>query len=419
MTKNNLLSEKLNYTGISQTPTHLHLCSYNPEGVHDCNGKDIDEMIPHLQPNSINWIQIHGLQNTETVQKVCQHFGIDFLVTQDILNADHLTKIEEHENYNVIILKQLTAEKDNNYLSQQLCIIQGENFLLTFVEKETEMLNEIHTALEKNVLKIRNRQTDFLLSVILNSVMTSFMSIISDLEDELEDMEGRLLSSNPAEMPGIEEIQQYRRIFRLIKKSILPLKEHINKLLHSDNTLLHKSNRPFFNDVNDHLQFVLQTLEGCRDMISALVDLYLSNNDQRMNGICAGGTGSFIDHLHSADILSRYLGNEFQLDARTELEIRLSFCLDTHACNRNGCLSAVPQKEMVLIRKHGQKRETGYIYFPEQIKIHHPAIHLLIKNCQPCERKNYTKKSSPISSRPCLWLKRNCTTKILFSSSSQ
>ena len=126
MTKNNLLSEKLNYTGISQTPTHLHLCSYNPEGVHDCNGKDIDEMIPHLQPNSINWIQIHGLQNTETVQKICQHFGIDFLVTQDILNADHLTKIEEHENYNVIILKQLTAEKDNNYLSQQLCIIQGE-----------------------------------------------------------------------------------------------------------------------------------------------------------------------------------------------------------------------------------------------------------------------------------------------------
>ena len=135
------------------------------------------------------------------------------------------------------------------------------------------------------MLKIRNRQTDFLLSVILNSVMTSFMSIISDLEDELEDMEGRLLSSNPAEMPGIEEIQQYRRIFRLIKKRILPLKEHIKKLLHSANTLLHKSNRPFFNDVNDHLQFVLQTLEGCRDMISALVDLYLSNNDQRMNGI--------------------------------------------------------------------------------------------------------------------------------------
>ena len=62
-------------------------------------------------------------------------------------------------------------------------------------------------------------------------------------------------------------------------------KEQMSKLFHADNVLLHKANRPFFNDVNDHLQFVLQTLDGCRDMISALVDLYLSNNDQRMNNI--------------------------------------------------------------------------------------------------------------------------------------
>ena len=62
--------------------------------------------------------------------------------------------------------------------------------------------------------------------------------------------------------------------------------EEISKLLHPiDNDLLHKASRPFFNDVNDHLQFVLQTLDGCRDMISALVDIYLSNNDRRMNSI--------------------------------------------------------------------------------------------------------------------------------------
>ena len=31
MTRNNLLSEKLNYTGASHTPTHLHFCTYNTE----------------------------------------------------------------------------------------------------------------------------------------------------------------------------------------------------------------------------------------------------------------------------------------------------------------------------------------------------------------------------------------------------
>lgn len=63
-------------------------------------------------------------------------------------------------------------------MPQQIAIVQGGNYLLTFMEKETDFLNDINTALEKNVLKIRNRQSDFLLSVILNSVMASFISII-------------------------------------------------------------------------------------------------------------------------------------------------------------------------------------------------------------------------------------------------
>lgn len=184
-----------------------------------------------------------------------------------------------------MILKLLFSN-DDGYVPQQIAIVQGGNYLLTFMEKETDFLNDINTALEKNVLKIRNRQSDFLLSVILNSVMASFISIISELEDGLEDLEEQLLSPEQTDMPGIENIQQYRRNFRVIKKCILPLKEEISKLLHTtDNDLLHKASRPFFNDVNDHLQFVLQTLDGCRDMISALVDIYLSNNDRRMNSI--------------------------------------------------------------------------------------------------------------------------------------
>lgn len=285
MAKNNLLSEQLAYTGASHTPTHLHLCSYNAEAISMQDGKDMDDLVPFLNENAVNWIQIHGFRNTETIQQVCQYFNVDFLTMQDILNSNHQTKIEQHDAYNVVILKLLSPDA-GGYLPQQIAIVQGRNFLLTFIEKETDFLNDINTALKKNVLKIRNRQSDFLLSVILNSVMASFISIISALEDGLEDLEEQLLSPDRTDVTGIENIQQYRRNFRVIKKCILPLKEEIGKLLHTaDNELLHKSNRPFFNDVNDHLQFVVQALDGCRDMISALVDIYLSNNEQRMNSI--------------------------------------------------------------------------------------------------------------------------------------
>ena len=285
MAKNNLLSEQLNYNGASQTPTHLHLCSYSTTSVEKHRTDTADGLDPVLKKDSINWIQVHGLQNATVIRQVCERFNIDFLTTQDILNADHPTKIEEHDDYNVIIIKLLSRDNDGGYIPQHLGIVQGENFLITFTEQETDFFNEILSAIDNNVLKIRNRQTDYLLSVILNSVMASFMSILSTMEDELEDLEERFLSPDTGEDPGIEEIQAHRRNYRLIRKCILPLKEQISKLFHTENRLLHKNNRPFFNDVNDHLQFALQTLEGCRDMVGALIDLYISGNDQRMNSI--------------------------------------------------------------------------------------------------------------------------------------
>ena len=103
--KNNLLSEKLIYTGESQTPTHLHLCTYNANEMQEVSGADFHEISSSLNSERINWLQVHGMKNTETVREICEHFEINFLVLQDILNANHPTKIEEHDNYIVLILK--------------------------------------------------------------------------------------------------------------------------------------------------------------------------------------------------------------------------------------------------------------------------------------------------------------------------
>ena len=97
MTKNNLLSEKLNYIGESETPTHLHVSSYNAEQIQTFRGHDIKDIQPLIKENCINWIQVHGLQNTETIHEICNYFNIDFLTIQDILNSEHPTKIEEHD----------------------------------------------------------------------------------------------------------------------------------------------------------------------------------------------------------------------------------------------------------------------------------------------------------------------------------
>lgn len=291
--KNNLLSEKLIYTGDSQTPTHLHLCTYNASEMQEVSGDSFASIAERINNERINWLQIHGLRNTEMIREICTHFEIDFLILQDILNADHPTKIEEHDNYTVLILKlfHLNPKEEDSpeevldeLEQQQLCIIQGTNFVLTFLENETDFFDDVSSALRNDVLKIRGRQSDYLLSVLLNSVMGNYIAIVSSIDDSLEDLEEELLTISEGHDIGIQ-IQALRRQYMLMKKAILPLKEQYVKLLRGENARMHKVNRAYFNDVNDHLQFVLQTIEICRETLSSLVDLYISNNDLRMNDI--------------------------------------------------------------------------------------------------------------------------------------
>lgn len=277
--KNNLLSDKLAYNGDTKTLTHLHLCSYNVDRVEEFSGDDLDDVKSHFLPDGIAWLQIHGLEDTDAVQAVCTHFGIDFLVMQDILNTDHASKVEEHDQYNVIISKQIMGDE-----AMQVCLVQGVNFVLTFQERDNDFFDDVTRAIRNNVLKIRTRQSDYLLSVLLNSLMTSYMSIAAAISDELEELESALLAETNDRDIGVQ-MQELRRDYMLLKRTVWPLKEQYSRLLRSDSSLLHRVNRPFFNDVNDHLLDVAQNIDICRETLSSLMDLYISNNDLRMNDI--------------------------------------------------------------------------------------------------------------------------------------
>lgn len=282
--KNNLLSDQLVYNGVSTTATHLHLHRYNKNEMEEFSGETFKPLQKEIHKDSICWLQIHGLQNTEIIREISEYFGINFLVMQDILNIHHPTKIEEYDSHLVLIMKLFHSDKNKQLIKQQICIIQGENFVLTFSESDSLFFNDVAMAIKNDVLSIRNRQTDYLLSVLLNNVMGNYRNTITEIEESLEEMESSLLSISSSNNLGAK-IQNYRRQYMRIKRSVYPLKEQYSKLLRSESNLLHPSNKVFFNDVNDHLQFVLQTIDICREILSSLVDLYISNNDLRMNDI--------------------------------------------------------------------------------------------------------------------------------------
>lgn len=281
---NNLLSERLVYTGRSPVTTHIHICSYDKDGAVSGNGFSLDETLPYYRPGKMNFIQFHGLNDTVLLSEFCDHFGIGLLVRQDILNVNHPVKVEQHDNFNFIVGKLLSDDEDDTLELRHVCIVQGADFVIVFAEDDIELFSEVIKAIGNNAFKIRQRQSDYLVDVLLNSLVMSYVDKANVIKDQLEDVEERLLSLGNSDV-DIQELQAYRKKYLQLKKVLMPLREQSSRLSSGENLLVHKVNRPFWNDVTDHLALAVQLVENIHETIASLVDLYLSNNDLRMNNI--------------------------------------------------------------------------------------------------------------------------------------
>lgn len=285
--RNNLLNDKFAYSGDDKpTPTQLHLCSYSPEGVEELSSSNLDDIKPAIAKNRISWLQINGLLDANTVKAVCDCFGISFLTAQDILNTDHQPKLEDNGAYIVAIMRKYSNGSNpyDDLEESNIAVIMGSDFVLSFMEKETPYFNEVRNALKNNVFKIRERTSDYLFSVLLNSVIADYVSISMRIDDMLEDLGSELMIGNADKSTGTR-LQSLRQQYIRLKHGIAPLRDQFGMFFRSENPIIHHTTHPFFSDVNDHLQLTFQTLEICRETLASLTDLYVANNDVRLNAI--------------------------------------------------------------------------------------------------------------------------------------
>jgi magnesium transporter len=70
-----------------------------------------------------------------------------------------------------------------------------------------------------------------------------------------------------------------------LRKSVWPLREVISGLERTESELIKDSTGIFLRDVYDHTIQVIDTVETYRDMLSGMLDIYLSSLSNRMNEV--------------------------------------------------------------------------------------------------------------------------------------
>lgn len=283
---NRHLAERYYYAGEHETATNIRLTQYNADNLHTRNLKaDETSFRKFADANSINWFQVSGLTDSEAITRMVNEFGMHNLDAKDILTPQHVVKIEEYDKHTLIVLNSTYYDANMEINTEHISILITGNVVISFTESNNPVFESVYKALESDTLNIRKRNSGLLLAFLLNTIIANLVESASKVEEMLEDIEETLLDIKNDQGNMGQLIQQRRKEYMIIRKNSQPLKEQFAKLLRTENGIITPDALPIYNDLSDQLQFIIQTTDSCREIISSLVDLYISNNDLRMNAI--------------------------------------------------------------------------------------------------------------------------------------
>ncbi len=230
------------------------------------------------------WVNIDGLQDTALIEQICNHFQVHALTIEDILHPEQRPKVEEGEGYIYVVLKMLQYEgKDKMVNAEQVSVILGSNFVLSFQERPGDTFESVRNRLRGGKGRIRRSGADYLMYALIDTIVDHYFLVLERVGDLLEDVEEVLMTHSPKST--LHTLYTLKREMLAIRKVVWPLREVIYKLEREEYKLIKKSTHIYLRDIYDHVIQVIDTVETIRDMLASMFDLYQSTLSNRMNAI--------------------------------------------------------------------------------------------------------------------------------------
>lgn len=245
----------------------------------------VDDIPNHkeLDDKYLWWIIVDSLSDVKTVEKLAQKFEINELVTENILNTSQRTNIEEHKHFVFTVVKRLFLNKDDQIDIEQISLIIGKNFVITFLENGITPFNSLFSRVEEPNNKLRKLGSDYLSYLILDFIVDDYFYIIEDINIRMEDIEVDIIER--PDQKALIKIHKLRKELMMLQKIIWPLREVISTLVRFDGSIIKDSSNIYYRDVYDHLFQILDTVDAFMDMLSGMLDIYLTNNGNKMNEV--------------------------------------------------------------------------------------------------------------------------------------
>ncbi len=261
----------------------MSVIDYSAEAFEEKKIQSIEEILKYKNSNTVTWVIIEGLTDVDIVERIGAMFDIHQLVLEDILNTHQRPKFEEYDDHLYIVLKCLLPE-DNEFAvtCEQISLLVLKKFVFAFKEKKDDLFHAVQQRIRLNKDRIRKMGSDYLTYTVLDIIVDQNFILIDSLDDAITSLEDSLLDSEPTSNT-LNTIQILKREVISIRKHISPVRELITGMLRSESELIDQKTHIYLKDVYDHTVRVIESIESYREILTGLLDIYVSSVSNKMN----------------------------------------------------------------------------------------------------------------------------------------
>lgn len=269
-----------------QEATEVCICAYDYTAADfkEYPLANISETFAFKDNKANTWINIDGLRK-EDVEAICNYYGVHYLLIEDILSIGQRPKMDEVEGVIYALLNMLYFDEERNSVeSEQVSIVLGDNFILSFQENnQKDVFNPIRDKLKMPNSKIRQRNVDYLCYNMIDVIVDNYYTVLEKLGEKIEILEEEIIRTSNNN--SLARINGLRKELIVLKRNIGPVRDMVNGFMRTESSLLEDRTLKYFKDVYDHIVQANDLVENYRDMILSLQDLYMNKVNLRLNEV--------------------------------------------------------------------------------------------------------------------------------------
>ncbi len=265
-------------------PPRIYLFDYNEDKFTERQVEAVDECKPPTDKSTIRWINVDGIQNRDMISKIGESFGLHPLTIEDIFTHDQQPKVEALPEYALVIMRMIrTKQQNDSVVSEQISILLGHNYVLSFQEEEGDVFDPVRRRIREPGSRIRKSGADYLAYSLMDLIVDNYFVLLNEISERIEKSQEQLIVEPTAET--LRVIYDLKRAMAEMRRYTWPVREIALRLERESPQMFKKGTRPYLRDLYDHVIQITDHIEIYREWLGSMLDIYLSSVTNRLNEV--------------------------------------------------------------------------------------------------------------------------------------